>query len=693
VITARARLGLVQRVLVLTALMSALLWAGAAAALVLALGALADLAVGIPSGPRRALPVVAAMAAIAAAGLILWRARGVRRRERVALWVEERVPALRYALVTSLDPASESNADALDAQAGAVRFEPAAWRAAGRSVLVSAMAALGAVLLLAMLPGGVVARVTTPRAGDVLSRPTGTPEDALAAVAVTVEPPAYTRLPTETLEDPVRVPAVVGSRLRIEGRVAEGTGPTGGRVVAEVGGRAVEVGLQGTRWRVATPMPATAEVVRLRQNARERLLLLEPRGDSVPVVILERPVRDTVLRAPTGVLPLAAHFRDDFGLSEGWWELVVSSGEGENFKFRSMVVGRAGFANARIGDRGWRLVLDSLGLAPGDLVHVRAVGRDGNTVTGPGIGGSDTRTIRIARASEYDSLAVEGLPPADTLTAILSQRMIILLTEALEKKRPRIPREELVAESRRIAVDQNALRRQVGDIIFSRLEDLGGEGEHSHDDGHDHGALSPDDLLKAAEEATAKAGAEPLDFAEGESPVVAINRPLLEAYNAMWDASRELGVADPRRALPHMYAALAAIQRARLAERFYLRGRTREVVVDLAKVRLAGKKDGIGPGARAPRTSEDLARARRAERFDAAIAELADGRMGQVLDSLLLLRAELIGADPAAAAPLGDAIDALRAGRDATPFLVSARRALAGAPVAAGGLGSWSPLP
>jgi hypothetical protein len=90
------------------------------------------------------------------------------------------------------------------------------------------------------------------------------------------------------------------------------------------------------------------------------------------------------------------------------------------------------------------------------------------------------------------------------------------------------------------------------------------------------------------------------------------------------------------------------------------------------------------------------ARARRAERFDAAISDLADGRPGQmrqVIDSLLLLRAELIGADPAAAAPMGDAIDALRAGRDATAFRVSARRALAGAPATSGGLGTWSPLP
>ena len=41
------------------------------------------------------------------------------------------------------------------------------------------------------------------------------------------------------------------------------------------------------------------------------------------------------------------------------------------------------------------------------------------------------------------------------------------------------------------------------------------------------------------------------------TPVVAINRPLLEAYNAMWDAGRELGSGEPKRALPAMYAALA----------------------------------------------------------------------------------------------------------------------------------------
>ena len=47
-----------------------------------------------------------------------------------------------------------------------------------------------------------------------------------------------------------------------------------------------------------------------------------------------------------------------------------------------------------------------------------------------------------------------------------------------------------------------------------------------------------------------------------DSPVIAINQPLLEAYNAMWDAGRALEQGDPRAAIPHMRLALAAIERA-----------------------------------------------------------------------------------------------------------------------------------
>ncbi len=686
--TAERRLARVQRLLYFTVGIRAGVWGAAAAMAALALAALADLWFGLPAGTRTAVLPAAMLAGLAADLLMLWRARAVARRERVALWLEERVPELRYALVTAV----ESPVPGLEETVARVRFEPAAWRAARRSTLPPLLAALAAAFALALVPKASLARVTAPRAGDALLRAGPGPGNALAGIVVRVAPPSYTGLGAQTLEDPVRVVAVTGSGLTVEGRTA------GDPVTGSADSLNVAMTIGDGRWRAGLSMPASARVLRLRQGERVRLLLLEPRADSLPVVTLEQPVRDTVFRTPSGSLPLAVRFTDDFGLAQGWWELVVSSGEGENFRFRTVVMGRAGFDNATTGERRLTLTLDSLALAPGDLVHLRAVARDGNTATGPGVAGSDTRTLRIARANEYDSVAVEGLPPPDPLAGVLSQRMLILLTEALEQRRPRIARAVLIAESRKIAIDQNALRRQVGDVIFSRLEDLGGGGgggggEHSHDDGHDHGALTPEQLVQEAEEATNRAGQEPLDFAEGESPVVAINRPLLEAYNAMWDASRDLGVGDTRRALPHMYAALAAIQKARLAERFYLRGRTRDVVVDLGKVRLAGKKDGIGPGGRTPRESEDPRRSGLAARLDAVMARLGRGGAAPVVDSLLLLRAELLGSEPAAAGPLAAAIDALRAGRDATQPLVAARRALAGAAARVSGLGPWSPLP
>ena len=106
--------------------------------------------------------------------------------------------------------------------------------------------------------------------------------------------------------------------------------------------------------------------------------------------------------------------------------------------------------------------------------------------------------------------------------------------------------------------------------------------------------MTPDELLAAANAATqASAGA--TDFEGDETPVVAVNRPLLEAYNAMWDASRSLEVGEPGARAPAHARALAAIQRARNAERLYLRGKAPTVIVDIAKVRLAGKRDEQAP--------------------------------------------------------------------------------------------------
>jgi hypothetical protein len=199
--------------------------------------------------------------------------------------------------------------------------------------------------------------------------------------------------------------------------------------------------------------------------------------------------------------------------------------------------------------------------------------------------------------------------------------------------------------------------------------------------------VSPAEALLRAASAATDVDAEHAHGDEG--PVVAVNRPLLEAFNAMWEAERELGVASPRQALPHMRAALDAIQRARAAERLYLRGRPPRVVIDEARIRLAGKRDEMAPVARSPRASALNELLARRARFGAAVQQLAADtgvnaktaeRASGAIDSLMVLRIDVLGEQPVLAAALASAIEDLRTGRDATHALLAARRALDGAP-------------
>jgi len=691
------------------------LWASAAALGVAALATLAVRAAGSNDALAWALATVAGIAVLAGAAMPARRLTV----PDVALWIEERVPALDYALVTVVDPAHADSpvTGALERQIANVTWQEQTRRAIARALVRPAAAT--AVATLVLIVARRVELAASPAGGGRVSAttaPSASSPAPFARLAATVRPPAYTGAPEVTIESPASVASLVGSVITLH---APGRGDG---ITASVDGRSLAVQGRGSEWRVTHTLGDRPAIVRLRHSSGDRMVVLEPRADSAPTVRLSLPARDTVMRVASGTITLAADVHDDIGLTNGSFEYIVSSGEGESFQFRSGTLGARTFARALSGSLAGTLDLTALELEPGDLVHVRAVARDANTVSGPGVGSSETRVVRIARASEYDSLAVEGAPPPEADRSLISQRMLIILTEALERRRPRLSRETLQSESRAIGRDQTRLRRRVGDIIFARLGDEP-TGEHAHGPdeepheaepaprtdstardsvrramaraGQSARAIAAADsadsaraaLLRAAEAAT-KGGDEILDFEGDETPIVAINRPLLEAYNAMWEASRELDQGEPGRALPPMRRALAAIQRARQAERIYLRGRAPAVVVDLARVRLTGKESGAA-NTRAARQPADPAAARRAERLAAAMA-LAASQPVAAIDSLVLLRVEALDTAPALAAALSDVIDALREGRDATASLASARRLADGSVRASAGLRAWS---
>ena len=675
---------LLAAALVSTALVRAL----GVALVALALVAVFDVIVGLPLVTRRwILPVVSA-AALVTSLLTLWRGRQVRSLERVALWIEERIPWLQYSLVTALDRRFADSHPLLEPLVGEAQWGGIValewWRAI--RIPLGAAAIAGAVLIL--LPDGATARTLLPRAGDSIDRASiAEPVDPLTPLVATVVPPAYSRLPEQAIDEPHGITALVGSEITVRGR-----GSASG-VEATSGDRRLQPAAAGSTWRLRLTMPATPTAIRLRAGDRVRWIVLEPRPDAAPSVRLTAPARDSVLRQPTGSLLLAAEASDDHGLASAAFEVIISSGQGESFSFRTLALGARDPRGATRIDLQASLRLDSLNLVAGDVLHLRAVARDANAVSGPGTGASETRSIRVARAGEYDSVAVEGAPPPEVDKSLLSQRMLILAAERLHARRNSIARPQMVSESRSIASDQARLRQRVGELVFIRLE---GEdtGEHAHGpgDGHEHGpddlaAMTPEQLMAAAEAATAHDGSAPLDFAEGESPIVNVNRPLLEAYNAMWQAGSELEQGSPGSALPHMRAALDALQRARAAERVYLRGRPPAVIVDVADARMKGAEQGT-PAMREPPAGGTDAAVRRARRFDHAL-ELLARRTDAATDSLLLLRLDALGDAPSFAAALGEAIEALRTGRDATGAIVRARRAMAGEPQTRRSLPAW----
>jgi hypothetical protein len=642
--TALRRLARAQAILTGATLVYGALWGAAAAALLRA---------GL--GLSGAVPgVMAAVVGI----VIIWQNRRVRSSQAVALWLECRVPELRYALVTLAEGQANGVSGALEETVARTRWADPIRRALLRRMLLPVLLLLVATLVLLLLPAATGNRASASVDSSTGSETRNSETDPFRSFVVTVTPPVYARQPQVQLEQPEAISSLVGSSISVVGR----------------------------GWEVSTTMPDTATPFWLERNGSRRLLVLLPVPDSVPAVTLVIPSRDSVLRIVGGTVPLVSSFRDDFGVSSAWFEYIVSAGEGENFTFRSGVIGRRSLGNVNRAELSSRLSLDSLKLAPGNIVHLRAVARDGNTVSGPGIGYSETRTFRVPRPGEGDSVAVNQVARAEGDSSLLSQRILLMMAEALERRRPRLRRDTFVAESRRIAGEQATLRRRVADIIFLRL---GAEGSMEEGDSTAE-PLTPDALLEAAEQATVTSTGEALDFSSDETPVVALNRPLLEAYNAMWAAGRELEIGEPRRALPHMREALEAIQRARQAERIYLRGRPATAVIDLAKVRLAGSLAGAAPAPTGSHTRDRKIRESLLYRFSIALGLLPDPA---IIDSLQLLRIDALENEPRFAAALGEAVTAARNGRDATEAMVRARRLLAGPVQVQAGLKPWDFAP
>jgi hypothetical protein len=81
-------------------------------------------------------------------------------------------------------------------------------------------------------------------------------------------------------------------------------------------------------------------------------------------------------------------------------------------------------------------------------------------------------------------------------------------------------------------------------------------------------------------------------------PILDVNRSLLNLYNIMWAAERELNQAAPNGAIPHQVEALRIIDELRKAERIFPSANVRVDPVNVDSARGQGKTDDAAPAGR-----------------------------------------------------------------------------------------------
>jgi hypothetical protein len=659
--TAIERVIRTQRVLGAAALAQALGWGVASALLIMAAISFAALLRPELGRNEGSIAVIAAGIGILIAAGLLWRSRHFASRNRVALWIEERIPSLHYSLVTAMEHSSSPFARGMEAEVERQDVGKVTIRSLRQSTYPALGALVIAGLLLYVSPSaafgrsGLFSRLRT--GGTSTGAPAGS---RLERLEVRVIPPAYTGERPTTLDDPASVRALIGSRISVEGRGS----PDG--ITSSVSGSAQDVRDTDNGWSVSLTMPVRPSALTLKDREHERIIVLDPRADSPPKIALTSPLRDTTLRSARLVVQLNANATDDIGLRGAYFEYLITTGSGEIFSARTVNTPVVTFGGARSGSISATIDLGSLKLNEGDVVSIRAIAQDGNTLTGPGLATSDTRTFRIARADEYDSVAVDAAGPLPVDTAAMSQRVLIAMTEKLVREMKRIPRAELVRRSGQIGDLEDKIRKRVEEILY-QIE--GGE------EGEESAGGAPPDPAEAAEE-------------HSEQVQHVQNPDLFEAFNALWAAVRSLQIAEPDSALPPMRVALKALDRARLANRLYLRGIPPKVIVDIARVRLSGKEKG-SRSTRSPAGPADSVRMSLERRFNEAV-ELIPARPAEAVRALTLMQVEAISVSAQVASALGEAIEAFRRGRDATLPLLRARRALSGDPSGLPGLPAWT---
>jgi len=316
------------------------------------------------------------------------------------------------------------------------------------------------------------------------------------------------------------------------------------------------------------------------------------RVDTPPVIAILAPVgRVTLDWSEPHVVVVRALISDDYALGSLGLRATHARGRGEGVRFRETELGvevesSTGPAS-RVVSR--RVDLDSLGIEPGDEVYLAFTAADRKAPV-PQLTRSETVFLAVRDTFDLGSGALAGVAVLVEPAYFRSQRQIVLDTEALLRDARLGAVRNTMPRSLEIGLDQEALRLRYGALVGQEAEGVG-------EDDHDHEEEVDEDGRPV--EVTMEDFVHRHDMEENATLLAeSVKTTLKRALAAMWEAEKALRTGRPRDALPHEYAALAALEEIRLSERAYVKRIGFEPpAVDVEKVRLSRTAKDLGPAA------------------------------------------------------------------------------------------------
>jgi hypothetical protein len=478
-------------------------------------------------------------------------------------------------------------ADALLAAERIPRLPHASARLAAQAAAI----ALVSTVALVLLPTLSTAR--SVRVVSASAEPAVLPQVTLGAVALSWTPPAYLgRAPQSrpagevTVEESSIVRWQVAATNAAAVRLVDARGDTLQAIATPDG------------WEVSrqldAPMLWRAEAVGHDGTVvRGADLRLGVRLDKAPVIAILAPIgRVTLDWSEPHVVVVRALVSDDYALGSVGLLATHARGRGEGVRFRETSLGveveSTNGPAGRVVSR--RVDLDSLGIEPGDEVYLAFTATDRKAPV-PQLTRAETIFLAVRDTFDLGTGALAGVAIAVEPAFFRSQRQIVLDTEALLRDARLGTVRNTMPRSLEIGLDQEALRLRYGALVGQEAEGIG-------EDDHDHEEAVDEDGRPV--EVTMEDFVHRHDMEENATLLAAsVKSTLKRALAAMWEAEKALRTGRPKDALPHEYAALAALEEIRLTERAYVKRIGFEPpAVDIEKVRLSRTAKGLGPATR-----------------------------------------------------------------------------------------------